>query len=312
MLWAVAIALGLLETWSDLSSETIVASAVDVAHLERANAGVYAARLTMNEFAGPAAGGALAGMVLALPFVAGAMGYAGTAAALLGLRGRYRPAQGLRSSVRRDVVEGLRQLLGDATLRSLALASGTTNLGVGIASSVLVVYAVAPGPLGLSDAGYGLLLGAGGAGGLAGATIAHHLIGHLGRRVILTGGIGLLTLATAAPALTTNVGIIGALTIAGGCSSVLWGVTSRSLRQRVTPDEILGRITAAFQLVSMGMYPLGAAVAALLTNTLSVRAVIAIAGAATLAGVPALAGLPSEHLRPAPPSGRRSPSDEDQ
>lgn len=93
---------------------------------------------------------------------------------------------------------------------------------------------------------------------------------------------------------------------------MLWGVTSRSLRQRITPDEILGRITAAFQLVSIGMYPLGAAVAALLTIMLTVRAVIAVAVAATLAGVLALIALRNDHLDPttaADRDDRQSPAD---
>jgi MFS family permease len=311
-LWAIAIALGLLETFSDLAGETIVPSVVDREQLEQANAGVYAARLTMNEFAGPAAGGALAGIVLVLPFVGGAAAYAGAVGALLGLRGHHRPDRTRPSSVRHDIGDGLRRLLGNPTLRSLAFASAASNLGVGIASSVLVVYAVAPGPLGMSDAGYGMLLGAAGAGGLAGATVAGHLVERLGRRVVLTGGTVVLALATAAPALTTNIGIVGVLTFAGGLASVLWGVTSRSLRQRITPDEILGRINAAFQLVSIGMYPLGAAVASLLTNMLTVRAVIAIAGAATMAGVLALVALRNNHLDPttaADRDDRQSPAD---
>lgn len=296
MLWVVAISLGLLETFSDLAGETIVPSVADDEHLEQANAGLYAARLSLNEFAGPAAGGALAGLGLGLPLVAGGLGYAGALVALTGLRGNYRPAPKPPSTVRRDLSEGLRLLLGNATLRSLALASSASNLGVGIASSLLVVYAVAPGPLGLSEAGYGMLLGAAGAGGLAGAAVAQPAVRRLGRRVVLVGGIGVLALATAAPSITTNAGIVGVLACAGGLTSVLWGVTSRSLRQRVTPNTILGRINSAFQLVSIGMFPVGAALAALLANFLSVRTIIAVAGVMTLAGLAPLARLREEHF----------------
>lgn len=58
---------------------------------------------------------------------------------------------------------------------------------------------------------------------LAGETIAPSCpaIRRCGRGTVV------LALATAAPALTTNLGIVWVLTFAGGLASVLWGVTSR-------------------------------------------------------------------------------------
>lgn len=298
MLYVAALALGMLETFSDLAAETVVPAVVSRQQLERGNAGIYAARLTMNEFAGPAAAGTLAGLLLALPFVAGAAGYAGSGAVLLALRGNYQPEPS-DASLRGDLVDGLSQLLTSKALRSMAIASSVTNLGVGVASSVLVVYAVAPGPLGLSDAGYGLLLSAAGAGGLLGAAVADSVVRRLGRLATLRLGIPIMAFAIAVPALTTDVRVVGALTFLGGASAVVWGVTSRSIRQRITADEVLGRINAAFQFVGIGMFPLGAGAAALLVTAVGVRATIATAGAVTIVGLLAMIGLRDSDLQTA-------------
>ena len=43
-----------------------------------------------------------------------------------------------------------------------------------------------------------------------------------------------------------------------GCASVA-GICSMSLRQQVTPDHLLGRVTAAFWTIHFSLGPLGAA-----------------------------------------------------
>jgi hypothetical protein len=71
----------------------------------------------------------------------------------------------------------------------------------------------------------------------------------------------------------------------------LWNVVAVSLRQRITPDRILGRINSSYRLVAWGTRPLGAAAGGLLGELLGLRAVFGIAAAlilATLIGMPQL------------------------
>ncbi len=68
---------------------------------------------------------------------------------------------------------------------------------------------------------------------------------------------------------------------------MLWNVITVSLRQRITPDRLLGRMNAAYRLVGWGTMPIGAALGGFLAEALGLRATFAVGGAlalATLAG----------------------------
>ena len=72
-----------------------------------------------------------------------------------------------------------------------------------------------------------------------------------------------------------------------GVSIVLWNVITVSLRQRITPDRLLGRMNAAYRLVGWGTMPIGAALGGFLAEILGLRATFAVGAAlvlATLAG----------------------------
>jgi hypothetical protein len=84
---------------------------------------------------------------------------------------------------------------------------------------------------------------------------------------------------------------IAAGSLIGGLTNALWNVVAVSLRQRITPDRILGRINSSYRLVAWGTRPLGAAAGGLLAELLGLRAVFGIAAAlilATLLGMPQL------------------------
>jgi MFS family permease len=90
-------------------------------------------------------------------------------------------------------------------------------------------------------------------------------------------------------ALTTIPLVIAAAFLIGGLTNALWNVVAVSLRQRITPDRILGRINSSYRLVAWGTRPLGAAAGGLLGELLGLRAVFGIAAALILAN---LLGMP--------------------
>jgi hypothetical protein len=59
-------------------------------------------------------------------------------------------------------------------------------------------------------------------------------------------------------------------------------VTTLSLRQRVIPAELLGRVGAAFRFLLYGLIPLGSLTGGLLAAALGIRSAIGIAGALQL------------------------------
>ncbi|CPU67016.1 H+ Antiporter protein [Mycobacteroides abscessus] len=90
------------------------------------------------------------------------------------------------------------------------------------------------------------------------------------------------------PAVTTNAWVIGAVSAVGGGGIAVWNVVTLSLRQRITPDALLGRLNACYRLLAWGTLPLGAAVGGLLGELFGLRTVFVVMAAvsgATLLGM---------------------------
>ncbi|HZD72656.1 MAG TPA: MFS transporter [Actinomycetota bacterium] len=285
-LYAVALLLGTAETVFDTSAQSILPQVVPRDRLPRANGRLIAAELTANEFVGPPLGGLLVAAGVAAAFATPATLWAAAVGALLLLRGSFSVPREAPTTLRADVAEGLRYLWRHRLLRTLATMTGLFNSATNATFAVFVLYAVGPhSAMRLTEASYGLLLATLAAGSLIGALLANPIIRRLGRSRSLALGIlgGVGTVGT--PALTTNALVIAAAFLIGGLTNALSNVVAVSLRQRITPDRILGRINSSYRLVAWGTRPLGAAAGGLLGELLGLRAVFAIAAALILAAL---------------------------
>jgi MFS family permease len=284
-LYAVALLLGTAETIYDTCAQSILPQVVSRDLLPRANGRLIAAELTANEFVGPPLGGLLVAAGVAAAFATPAALWAAAVGALLLLRGNFAvPRTEERATVRADVAEGLRYLWRHRLLRTLATMTGLFNLATNATFAVFVLYAVGPdSAMGLTEVGYGLLFATIAAGSLIGALVADPVIRRLGRSRSLflgiLGGVGTVGVA----GLTTVPLVIAVAFLLGGLTNSLWNVVAVSLRQRITPDRILGRINSSYRLVAWGTRPLGAAAGGLLGELLGLRAVFAFAAAVILA-----------------------------
>ncbi|HEX8133854.1 MAG TPA: MFS transporter [Actinomycetes bacterium] len=284
VLYLVALLLGTAETVYDTCAQSILPQVVPRDRLPRANGRLIAAELTANEFVGPPLGGLLVAAGVALAFATPAALWAAAVGALLLLRGGFSVPRGERTTLRADVAEGLRYLWRHRLLRTLATMTGLFNLATNATFAVFVLYAVGPhSALHLTEAAYGLLFATIAAGSLVGAILADPIIRRLGRSRSLAlgilGGVGTVGIA----AVTTSPPVIAAAFLAGGVTNALWNVVAVSLRQRITPDRILGRINSSYRLVAWGTRPLGAAAGGLLGQLLGLRAVFGVAAALILA-----------------------------
>jgi MFS family permease len=284
VLYVVALLLGTAETVYDTCAQSILPQVVSRDRLARANGRLIAAELTANEFVGPPLGGLLVAAGVAVAFATPAALWAAAVGVLLLLRGGFSVPRGDPTTLRADVAEGLRYLWRHRLLRTLAAMTGLFNFATNATFAVFVLHAVGPGSaMRLTEASYGLLFGTIAGGSLIGALLADPIIRRLGRSRSLALGIlgGVATVGT--PALTTNVLVIAVAFLIGGVTNALWNVVAVSLRQRITPDRILGRINSSYRLVAWGTRPLGAAAGGLLGELLGLRAVFGIAAALILA-----------------------------
>jgi MFS family permease len=284
LLYLVAFLLGVAETLFDTSAQSLLPAIVPRGQLSRANGRLYAVELLANQFVGPPLGGLLAALALATAFGLTAAGYAASAACLALVVGAFQPArEGPPTSLRADIAEGVRYVWRHPLLRPLALMLGTENLAFTAQASVFVLFAVRPGPMGLSKAGFGLLSSALAVGALAGSFLAPAAERRLGRARTLALSVVVAAGCLAVPALTAAVVPVALSMALSGTQMVLWNVVTVSLRQRIAPDRLLGRVNACYRLVGWGTMPLGALLGGLVAQALGLRAVFLLTALAVLA-----------------------------
>jgi MFS family permease len=290
LLYAVAVLLGFAETLFDTSAQSLLPAVVGRDDLTRANSRLFAVELVANEFVGPPLGGLLAAAGLGLALGLPAAAYLVGAACLALLAGSFRavgagPAGSTR--FRDDIAEGARFVWRHPVLRPLAVMLGMGNLAFAAFFSVFVLYVVAPGPMGLSGAGFGILSATVGVGSLLGTWLAVPTERRLGRVRTLVVSVVLSTAGLVVPILTASPVLVGISLAVCGVSMVLWNVITVSLRQRITPDRLLGRMNASYRLVGWGTMPLGALLGGALAEALGLRGAFLAAAAiyfATLVG----------------------------
>ena len=185
--------------------------------------------------------------------------------------------------LRDEIAEGARFVWRHPVLRPLAIMLGVQNMAFAAVFSVFVLYAVAPGPMGLTEAGFGVLLATLGVGSLLGTWLAVPAERRLGRVRTLVLSVVLSGRRLAVPVVTASPVLVGISLAVSGVAMVLWNVVTVSLRQRITPDRLLGRMNAAYRLVGWGTMPIGAFLGGALAEGLGLRPTFLVAAAVTLA-----------------------------
>ncbi|WP_247048331.1 MFS transporter [Arthrobacter rhizosphaerae] len=290
-LYVVAFGIGTAETLYDTSAQSILPQVVGRQLLSRANARLHAAELTANQFIGPPLGGLLVAAGAAVSLAAPAALWVVAVGLLLLVCGSFRVNHNSGSTLRSDIAEGLRFLWRNQILRTFAIMVGVFNFASSATFTILVLHAVGPGSsLQLSEPGYALLLTSVAAGMLVGSLAAAWVEKRLGRFLSLAVALTGSTLIYAVLIFSANPLLIGAGFFAGGVAIALWNVIAVSLRQRITPDHLLGRINSSNRLLAWGTLPLGAAAGGVIAEYFGFQAVFVTMGLLTVA---VLAGLGS-------------------
>ena len=283
-LYVVALLVGVAETLYDTSAQSIMPQVVHRDQLSRANGRLYAVELTTNQFIGPPLGGLLVATGVIASLAVPATLWLAAVGGLLLIPGAFRIKQEQKTTLRFDIGEGLQFLWNQKILRALAVMTGAFNFASSAAFAVLVLFAVGPASeMKLSAAGFGLLLTTSAAGAFVGSFTSEWAENRLGRSKSLTLTIFGVALFVGAPALTNSPFVLGPILFVGGMLIVLWNVITVSLRQRITPDKLLGRVNSAYRLLAWGTMPLGSAAGGLLAQWLGLQIMFGIMGLMTLA-----------------------------
>jgi MFS family permease len=234
----------------------------------------------MNQFVGPPLGGVLVGISIPLALGGSALGYALAALGLAIIAGSFRATrEGPRVGILREIGEGWRFVVGDRLLRTLAIMVGVMNLASNAVWAVFVLYALSPGPMGLSEAGFGILITTLAAGSVIASLATPRLESRFGPGRVVWGAVILTGLSLVIPALTANVWLVGGSFLVSGFAAVSWNIITVSFRQRITPDALLGRMNATYRLFAWGTQPLGALLGGIMAELFGLPAVFVLAGA---------------------------------
>jgi Na+/melibiose symporter-like transporter len=180
------------------------------------------------------------------------------------------------SNVRAAFLIGVHFLWRQPTLRSLtALLSLLIFVEVG--ATDLLIYHLKH-DLSESARVVGLVLGVSGAGAIVAGLLTARLRERFGFGVCWLGGVALLGLAVTGFGVSENPLLVAGFAVLMTFAVTVGGICSMSLRQQVTPDHLLGRVTSAFWAVHMAPGPIGAAAFTLLAAHRGVATATAIGG----------------------------------
>jgi predicted MFS family arabinose efflux permease len=233
--------------------------------------------------AGPALGGMLVGWIGAGWAYGCAAGLSTLAVVLLaGLREPPRAQTGQRHFLQ-ELRDGTRFVLRDALLRPMIATAVFFNLGFFMLQAVYVPYAVHR--LGLTASAVGVTLGAYGVGMVCGALAAPSIARRLRFGRVLTIGpfCGLLaSLVMVATLVVPTFWLAMLCFFLLGAGPILWVVGSTTLRQAITPDGMMGRVSAINGTATYGARPLGALLGAAISGHWGMAACLATAACAFL------------------------------
>ncbi|MFI6320530.1 MFS transporter [Nonomuraea sp. NPDC050556] len=272
-LYAVAVCTGVGTLFFDVASMSVTPQLVGRDRLTAANSMLVGTNAAMDisgrSFAGVLVGAAGAPVALLL----NAVTYLWSAAFVWRVAVPELPAPPAREGIAAQISEGVRFVFGHQVLRPILLMGTMTNLGFPLMSVLLPILIVQQ--LGYPEWVLGLFLAVGGLGVLAGSSTAHVVGKRLGRGraawllslvttpagllvPVLDGGVWIWVAAAAWFVLTYRTGLNNVLLV--------------SFRQEVTPDEMLGRMTATMRLLLMGAVGIGGLLAGIIGEVWGVHA----------------------------------------
>lgn len=279
------------------SLQALVPDLVKSQDLEHANGVLGAAESTTEHLSGPIVGSWLFAVSNALPFFFEGIAFLASSLSLVKFRTKAPPPTTSSTSI----WDGVRLLFADRHLRILTLLVTSLSALQGMESGVLVLLATKV--WGVRTGAYGLFLAVIAVGNLLGSVSVDRLVRRFGSARTLLGaagisGVGYLLMASAngwqlaAP----SAALVGVAVSAGSICAV-------ALRQRLTPPELMGRVSAAYRGIVWGAAPLGALAAGGLAAIATLRLPILVAGALQIAVALVLAWPLVASSRDRPPRG---------
>ena len=245
--WAVLLTsflYGTAEVFADTSGSTLLPMLVRPADLGLGNARLQTGFLVGNQLAGPPLGAFLFAIGSFWPFVVQILCVSLAVVLISRIARTPVPAKDdvPAGEKAHPIREGLRWLRGNAPVRTLVIIILVFNVTWAAPWSILVLYATEH--LNMGPVGFGALTTASALGGLAGTASFGWLERHVSFATLMRVCLSLEVLMHLAFALTTSSVVAFAIMFGFGAYAFIWGTISTTVRQRLVPMQLQGRIAS--------------------------------------------------------------------
>jgi MFS family permease len=250
-----------------------VPTIVAAEQLDDAN-GKLAAAADGTEFVGTPLGPLLFAVAPWMPFLVDALTFGASAQLLRAVPPQPRPTAGERVRVR--IGPAVEHLRGSRPLWSIWLALGLLSMSGALVLTVMPV--VLRERVGVSLAWYGPLLTVVAIGATAAGLCARAVIAAVGRRTTLVSAVVGNAVAYLVLGTTGSWVVAGAALAGWGFTVTLGGVVTMTIRQRLIPVDLMGRVLSLFQFVLAVGALVGSLVAAVVGDAIDAGTLTVLAG----------------------------------
>jgi MFS family permease len=285
---ATAFAVGIGEVLTDGGLPALVRELVDRDQLEVANSRFSATQTVSNIFVGPPLGALLFEIEPSAPFALSVVLFIGATILLSRVPGQFRavvanvesadseagvdadvasdPAAGdsWLSRLVGEISVGLRYVWGHPVLRPMAFAVMAFSF-VGQATNAVFVILVTE-RFGLGSLGFGALISLQGAMSVGMSLVVARFIGLVGHTGSMRFAVLTFTSSSLLFGVTTSVALAVVASLIKGLGDPAWNVVTNTVRQRLVPDDVFGRMMTAYLFISWSMNPVGAFVGGLIAQ----------------------------------------------
>jgi len=307
----ILLGVGCCEVIFDMSAQAFLPAIVPPDLLEKANGRLYTAEVIANSFVGLPLGAWAFVAAVGIPFGANAASFALAAllVSTIHLPSKDQPAVNVQpQSFRADLAEGVKWLWANKLIRTLAIMLGITNMATMFGDAIFVKYAA--DELGVTGRGYGLLLSLMAIGSIVGGFVGDRIANRLGPPLAMITSFGVFSTVGLIYFFMPHIWSVAIAVSVMGLAGTTWNIVTVSLRQRIIPAELFGRVNSVYRLIGTGSISLGALIGGQIAYSYGLRspylASVFVGCVAFAVGGPILYRLASNYIppaeTPAPPS----------
>ena len=278
LLIAASAVAGVCELFFDMSSQAMIPAIVDPKSLEIANSRLYISEIISNGFVGLPFGAWIFVFAIGAPFAVNALALILAALLIGSIKVKLlsdtvtKPQHSFTTELR----QGFNWLWRHDLLRTLAIMLGVANMCGMFAQAVFVKFA--RDELGLGARGFGILLAAISIGSILGGLVGEIVSKRLGATTVIILAYVIFAVSDVIPGLFPEVWAVAMSGIVMAIAGTTWNVITVSMRQRLIPQELFGRVNSVYRFIGTGSTAIGALIGGQIAFQFGLRATYLASG----------------------------------